>query len=206
VTNCSVRNVQLVVKYSLDRVVSLLLLLILSPVLLLIAALIKLEDRGPILFVQARAGTYRAPFRIIKFRTMIPNADAYLDSDGRPLCDRVTKVGRFLRRWSLDELPQLVNVVTGDMSIIGPRPVPLEYAERMAPSQLLRFELRPGITGLAQVHGRHKEPWSKRIQWDVEYVENFSLLLDLKIAVLTVRAVLDPETLVDRGDPGKVDI
>lgn len=205
-SDVSARHIQLFVKYGLDRIAAFLLLILLGPLFALIATLIKLEDRGPILYRQIRAGRYRSPFRIIKFRTMIPDADAFLDKEGRPVRDRVTRIGRPLRRWSLDELPQLINVVRGEMSLVGPRPVPVEYAERMTDRQRGRFATRPGITGLAQVRGRHKAVWSQRIEWDLEYIETFTLMLDLKIVVLTIRAVSASDTLIDRGDPRKVDL
>lgn len=124
----------------------------------------------------------------------------------RPIRNRLTRVGKFLRRWSLDELPQLLNVVRGQMTLIGPRPVPLEYAERMNGRQQLRFSMRPGLTGLAQVSGRHRLSWSERIELDVKYVESFSLLLDLKILARTMPTILDADTLIERGDPRKVDL
>jgi lipopolysaccharide/colanic/teichoic acid biosynthesis glycosyltransferase len=199
-------RLQLAVKYSMDRSAAALILLVLAPLLIVIAAIIKLEDGGPILFYQERVGEQRRIFWMLKFRTMIPDADSFLDSQGRPVCDRLTRFGKFLRRWSLDELPQLVNVLRGDMSLVGPRPVPVEYAERMDTIQAGRFAVLPGITGLAQVRGRHSATWSQRIAWDLEYIENFSLMLDFKIAVLTIKTILDPNTLVDRGDPRKVDL
>lgn len=194
------------VKHALDRFVAALLLGVLSPLLAVIACLIKLEDRGSILFRSQRAGLNGAVFDLQKFRTMIPDADRFLDADGRPLRNRVTHIGKHLRRWSLDELPQLLNVLRGEMSLVGPRPVPLEYAERMNPRQTVRFSMRPGLTGLAQVSGRHRLSWSERVALDVEYVENFNLLFDLKILARTLPAVFDPDTLVERGDPRKVDL
>jgi lipopolysaccharide/colanic/teichoic acid biosynthesis glycosyltransferase len=202
----TLRRAQLAVKHGLDRCLAAVLVVVLAPLLGLIAALVKWDDGGDVFFTQLRAGRHAHPFRIVKFRTMIPDADSYLDAEGRPLRERVTRVGRFLRRWSLDELPQLVNVLTGRMSLIGPRPVPCEYAERMTERQRGRFALRPGITGLAQVRGRHQAAWSQRIEWDLEYIDAFSLLLDAKILALTVTTVLDPRTLTERGDPRKVDL
>lgn len=199
-------SAQLAVRYYLDRFAAAVLLIVLSPLLIFIAALIKLEDGGSILFLSQRAGQGRVPFELQKFRTMVPDADRYLDVEGRPVRDRVTRVGKFLRRWSLDELPQLLNVLRGEMALIGPRPVPIEYAQRMNERQRLRFGVRPGLTGLAQVSGRHRLSWSARVELDVSYVEDFSLLLDLKILARTIPTVLDTDTLIERGDPRKVDL
>lgn len=199
-------SARVAVKHFLDWLGAVVLLILLAPILLLIAILIYLGDRGPVFFQQDRAGRYARPFRLVKFRTMVVDADRFLDATGRPTRERVTRVGRFLRRWSLDELPQFYNVLKGDMSFVGPRPVPLQYAERMNAEQRKRFAVRPGITGLAQVSGRHRQPWSKRLILDAEYVDRYSLLLDLKILLRTFGAVIDSETLVERGDPRKVDI
>lgn len=194
------------VKYHVDRLAAAVLLILLSPLLVITAALIKLEDGGPILFRSRRAGFNCVPFELKKFRTMIPEADRYLDAEGRPLRQRVTRIGRLLRRWSLDELPQLLNVLRAEMALIGPRPVPLEYAERMNERQRLRFSMRPGLTGLAQVSGRHRLSWSERVELDISYVRRFSLMLDLEILARTIPTVLDADTLIERGDPKKVDI
>lgn len=200
------RGLQLGIKYGLDRMLAGIMILPLSPILGAIATLIKAEDGGPVLFISERAGAGGRAFRVYKFRSMIPNADAYLDADGRPLIARVTRVGKFLRRWSLDELPQLVNVVKGDMAFVGPRPVPLDYAARMNEHQKQRFEMRPGMTGLAQVSGRHSLTWSQRVELDVDYVRRYSLAMDLGILARTLTTVLDKNTLTERGDPRKVDL
>lgn len=198
--------VQLATKRLLDLLVSAVLLVVLALPLLAIALVIKLQDGGSVFFVSPRAGKGSEPFPMLKLRTMVPNADDYLDSRGNPTRTRVTRFGRFLRRWSLDELPQIVNVFVGDMSFVGPRPVPLDYAEMMSELQRLRFAVRPGLTGLAQVAGRHALPWSQRIELDLRYVREFSLLLDLRILVRTLPTILDRGTLTDRGDAGKVDL
>lgn len=197
---------QLAVKYNMDRLAAAVLVVVLSPLLIVIAALIRLEDGGPILFRSQRAGLNGVPFALKKFRTMIPDADRYLDAEGRPLRGRVTRVGKILRRWSLDELPQLLNILRGEMVLIGPRPVPLEYANRMNERQRRRFMMRPGLTGLAQVSGRHRLSWSERVELDVSYIESFSLMLDVKILARTIPTIMDAETLIDRGDPKKVDL
>lgn len=190
----------------MDRLAAAILLVVLSPVLVLLALLIKLEDGGNVFYRSRRAGINGSPFEPYKFRSMIPDADRFIDEQGRRTRDLVTRVGGFMRRWSLDELPQLLNVLKGEMSFIGPRPVPLEYAARMNARQRLRFSMLPGLTGLAQVSGRHGLFWSERVALDVEYVENFSLLLDLEIAARTIPTIFDPDTQIDRGDPAKIDL
>lgn len=200
------RERQVAVKYGLDRMLAAILLPPLSPLLAAIAVAIRAEDRGPILFASQRAGVGGRPIRVYKFRSMIPDADAYLDTDGRPIKPRVTHIGKFLRRWSLDELPQLINVLKGEMALVGPRPVPLDYATRMNAHQKQRFAMRPGITGLAQVRGRHSLTWSQRIELDVQYVRHYNLGMDLRILARTLITVLDSNTLIERGDPRKVDL
>ncbi|HTL98116.1 MAG TPA: sugar transferase, partial [Holophagaceae bacterium] len=150
-------------------------LVLVSPLLLAAAVAIRLEDGGPALFRQTRAGRGRRPFRIFKFRSMVVDADRLLDASGKPTGQRVTRVGKLLRFTSLDELPQLLNVLLGDMSLVGPRPGLPEQAERYDATQLRRFEVRPGLTGLAQVKGRNTLKWSERLRYDVEYVDGRSL-------------------------------
>lgn len=159
-------------------------LVLLAPVLLLTALLVRLKIGTPVLFSQLRPGLHGQPFRIYKFRTMTDtkNADGYLLPDG----DRLLPFGRFLRCTSLDELPELINVLRGDMSLIGPRPLLMEYLDRYTPEQARRHEVRPGITGWAQVNGRNALSWEKKFKLDVWYVDNWSLWLDIKILLLTV--------------------
>jgi lipopolysaccharide/colanic/teichoic acid biosynthesis glycosyltransferase len=181
-----IHRAQLLVQFTADKLLALLALILLSPLFLLIAILIKLDDGGPVFFRHKRAGYREGLFDIWKFRSMIVNADFYLDEQGAPTADRITRVGKVLRRNSLDELPQLYNILIGDMSIVGPRPVLLEHVQRYTPEQRRRFEVRPGLTGLAQINGRNTLKWSLRLAFDVEYVDNFSLILNIKIILKTI--------------------
>jgi len=172
-------------------------LLLLWPALLLVALLVRANLGSPVLFRQTRPGLGGAPFQIIKFRTM---RDA-TRPDGRPLPDaeRLTRFGRFLRASSLDELPELWNVVRGDMSLVGPRPLLVQYLERYSPRQARRHEVRPGITGWAQVNGRNAITWEEKFELDVWYVDHKSLMLDLKILWLTFASVLRREGVSQPG-------
>jgi lipopolysaccharide/colanic/teichoic acid biosynthesis glycosyltransferase len=157
-----------------------------SPVLGVAAIAIKLEDRGPVLYRQTRVGKDGDEFELLKLRTMVVGAETegagYAVDRGDP---RITRVGRVLRRLSLDELPQLWNVVRGDMSMIGPRPTLRYQVDRYTPRQRRRLDVKPGITGWAQIHGRATLPWEERIELDVWYVEHRSPLVDLKILLRT---------------------
>jgi lipopolysaccharide/colanic/teichoic acid biosynthesis glycosyltransferase len=161
-----------------------------SPLLGLAALAIKLEDRGPVLYRQRRVGLNGEEFDLVKLRTMVVGAErqgagwAVNEGDAR-----ITRVGRLLRRLSLDELPQLWNVVRGEMSLVGPRPTLAYQVERYTPRQRRRLEVRPGITGWAQIHGRARLPWEERIELDVWYVDHRSPRLDLKILLRTPRAL-----------------
>jgi lipopolysaccharide/colanic/teichoic acid biosynthesis glycosyltransferase len=162
-----------------------------SPALALGALAIKLEDRGPVLYRQRRVGQDGREFELLKLRTMVVGADrqgaGWAVNRGDP---RITRVGRVLRRLSVDELPQLWNVVRGEMSLIGPRPTLAYQVEQYTPRQRTRLDVRPGITGWAQIHGRASLPWEERIELDVWYVENRSPRLDLRIVLRTPRALL----------------
>jgi undecaprenyl phosphate N,N'-diacetylbacillosamine 1-phosphate transferase len=184
----------LCVKRLLDVILSLAGLVLLSPLLLIISLLIKSDSKGPIIFKQERLGYKGKTFDIFKFRTMVDGApDMGSGLFTNEMDPRITKIGSFLRRTSLDELPQLINVLRGDMSLVGPRPpvpyYPYKY-EDYSDEQRLRFTVLPGITGYAQVKGRNKINWDQRIELDMQYVENQSLLLDLKIIAKTVRNVV----------------
>jgi lipopolysaccharide/colanic/teichoic acid biosynthesis glycosyltransferase len=161
-----------------------------SPVLAAAAAAIKLEDGGPILYRQRRVGLHGEEFELLKLRTMIVGAETrgagFAVNEGDP---RITRIGRALRRLSIDEIPQLWNVVRGDMSLIGPRPTLAYQVERYTPRQRRRLDVKPGITGWAQIHGRARLPWDERIELDVWYVEHRSPLLDLQILARTPRAL-----------------
>ena len=165
-----------------------------------------MDDRGQIFFKHPRPGLNGDEFIIWKFRTMIPDADALLTNGWHVRnVNRLTRVGRILRLWSLDELPQLFNIIRGEMSFIGPRPGLCEHVDRYTEDQKKRFLMKPGITGLAQVNGRNTLKWSKRIEYDIEYIKNFSLLLDLKILVRTVKVILLREGIALDRNPEEVD-
>lgn len=200
------RGLQLALKHASDRILAAILLICLAPLLAVIAVLIKLDSRGPVFFRQLRTGKDERGFRIWKFRSMIENADDFLDEYGRVgNVNRVTRVGKWLRLTSLDELPQFINIFSGEMSFIGPRPTLPEHLPRFTAEQRRRFHVKPGITGLAQVNGRNRLNWSRRLQLDVEYVDTYSLWLDLKIAFRTVRVVLLREGVTMDRLPEEVD-
>lgn len=163
-------------------------LIILSPLVLLTALVVAVSFGRPLFHRSYRAGLHAEDFLVWKFRTMTNACDA----QGNLLSDeqRLTKTGRFIRRLSLDELPQLFNIVRGDMSIVGPRPLPSLYINRYSPTQRVRLEVRPGLTGLAQINGRNNLSWSKRLALDTNYVEQWSFGTDLRIIVRTVGKVL----------------
>jgi len=189
---------QLIIKHILDRFFSILLFILLFPLMLLISILIGIN--GPIFFTQPRLGKDGKVFNIIKFRTMIVNADDYLDSNGSPTRDRVTKIGKILRVTSLDEIPQLFNIILGQMSFIGPRPTLVSHWNRYTKEQKKRFKMLPGITGWAQVCGRNEIPWSKRIELDIEYINNFSLWFDVFIVLKTINVIFRKEDIsMDRN-------
>jgi lipopolysaccharide/colanic/teichoic acid biosynthesis glycosyltransferase len=169
----------------------------LSLVLAIIALLVRLKLGSPILFRQQRPGLQGKPFTIFKFRTMIDTRDGSgnLLSDA----DRLTSFGRFLRSTSLDELPELINVLKGEMSLVGPRPLLIEYLDRYTPEQMRRHEARPGITGWAQVNGRNTLTWERKFELDVWYVDNQSLWLDMKIIWLTIWKIVRHDGISQPG-------
>ena len=185
-------------KRVLDLVGSGICLLLLSPVMVAVALLIWREMGSPVLFRQTRPGRHGRPFEMIKFRTM---SDA-IDSDGHSLPDveRLTKLGRLLRSSSLDELPELWNVLKGEMSLVGPRPLLMEYLALYSHEQARRHEVRPGVTGWAQVNGRNAISWDEKFALDVWYVDNRSHLLDLKIIWLTIRKVIKRDGISAEGE------
>lgn len=185
------------VKRVLDASSALVLLLALSPILALTGLLVATMLGRPVLFRQQRPGLKGLPFTLVKFRTM---RDA-LDTDGKPLpdADRLTRFGRFLRGSSLDELPELWNVLKGDMSLVGPRPWLMEYLAHYTPEQMRRHEVRPGITGWAQVNGRNAATWEERLRLDVWYVEHWSFWLDLRILLRTIWTVVRREGISAEG-------
>ncbi|WKT73387.1 sugar transferase [Acinetobacter variabilis] len=175
-------------KRLLDLVASIIVFIVLSPVFLAVMILLSLANKGSPFFFQERPGRNEKIFKIIKFKTM---NDAK-DLKGNLLSDaeRLTKVGSFIRKTSLDEIPQLINVIKGDMSLIGPRPLFVRYLPYYTKREALRHSVRPGITGLAQVNGRNFLDWNKRLELDAQYVENISFINDIKIALLTIKNVV----------------
>lgn len=190
------------VKRALDALLACVLLFLLSPLLLLTALAVRIRLGSPVIFKQARGGLGGKVFRIYKFRTMTDKRGA----DGKLLPDteRMTRFGSFLRGTSIDELPQLINILRGEMSFVGPRPQLAEFLPHYTEDEKLRHTVRPGLTGLAQVRGRNSLPWKKRFELDNEYAENLSLALDVKIVFLTFSALFgkgrdgDVESFYDR--------
>lgn len=197
------KTLQLFVKRFADVFFSILLLTLLSPLFAVFSSLIKSEDKGKIFFLQERLGKNGKVFKIIKFRTMVEGAQKkgkgihVSESD-----DRITKVGSFLRKTSLDEIPQLINILRGNMSFIGPRPpltfFPKEYID-YSEKEKIRFRMKPGMTGLAQINGRNEIDWFKRFEFDIIYVENWSLLKDLKILFGTFFYILRKKGVYSSG-------
>jgi lipopolysaccharide/colanic/teichoic acid biosynthesis glycosyltransferase len=183
-------------KRVMDVLVSGAALVVLSPVLAAVAAAVAARLGRPVIFAQERPGLHGRVFTMYKFRTMRKvDAPHGLVADG----DRLTSFGRMLRSTSLDELPSLWNVLKGDMSLVGPRPLLVEYLDRYTPEQARRHEVRPGITGLAQVHGRNAVKWEDKFAWDVRYVDTRSMALDVEILLATVREVLTREGISADG-------
>lgn len=181
-----------------DVAVSATALVVLAPVLLVSAVAVRIYLGAPVLFTQVRPGLHGKPFRMIKFRTM---TDAR-GSDGNLLADaqRLPRFGQFLRSTSLDELPELINVLKGDMSLVGPRPLLMEYLPLYSPEQARRHEVRPGITGWAQINGRNSLSWAQRFALDVWYVDHCSFWLNIKILALTVLKVVRREGISASGE------
>ena len=187
-------------KRVLDFLLSLIAIIILSPVLLIIAIAIKIDSKGPVFFLQERLGKDGKVFKIIKFRTMVKDAEKMGTGIKTTEKDsRITKVGSFLRKTSLDEIPQLINVLKGDMALIGPRPLLPQYLPLYSKEQARRHEVRPGITGWAQVNGRNAISWNKKFELDVWYVDHCSFGLDLKIIFLTIKKVFIREGISQEG-------
>ncbi len=180
-----------------DLVVSLVLIVLLSPLLLVIALLVYFVHGSPVIFRQQRPGFQGKPFICYKFRTMVDRRD----EKGQLLPDeqRLTRLGRILRSTSLDELPELINVLRGEMSLVGPRPLLMQYLDRYTPEQARRHEVLPGITGWAQVNGRNSLSWEDKFRLDVWYVDHWSFWLDLKILALTIIKVIRREGISQEG-------
>jgi sugar transferase EpsL len=192
---------KILLKRILDIFFSALLLALASPIMLIVALLVRSQLGSPILFRQQRPGLMGQPFTIYKFRTM----HNLYDSEGNLLEDakRLSRLGRFLRKTSLDELPEVFNVLNGSMSLVGPRPLIMEYLEHYTPLQHRRHEIKPGITGLAQVSGRNAISWEKKFELDVWYVDHWTMSLDFKILLCTIYKVLKCEGV---NAPGQVTI
>ncbi|MDX6596869.1 MAG: hypothetical protein QOE87_756 [Gaiellales bacterium] len=190
------------VKRAIDVVGAVAGLALAAPILALAACAVKLEDSGPVFFRQMRLGRGERPFEVMKLRTMTVDAEQ-VRSDGvvEEGDARITRVGAVLRRTAVDELPQLWNVLRGEMSLVGPRPVPLPHLERYDARQRRRLEVRPGLTGWAQIHGRASLPWPERIELDVWYVEHRSLAVDARILARTAGVLLRRD-FVYRGEAG----
>lgn len=179
------------IKRSMDFLLSLIALIVLSPVFLIVAVLVRVKLGSPVIFKQERPGKDEKIFRMYKFRTMTSETDA----NGNLLPDeqRLPAFGKMLRSTSLDELPELINILKGDMSIVGPRPLLVKYLPLYNERQKHRHDVRPGFTGLAQVNGRNSISWEEKFEWDVKYVENVTFLQDMKIILKTVKTVVCKE-------------
>ena len=181
-----------------DFICALIAIILLSPILLVVAILVRTKLGSPILFVQERPGLNGKVFKLYKFRTMLPAKDGEIN----PLRDvqRLTTFGKKLRSTSLDELPELFNIIKGDMSVVGPRPLLTRYLSRYNAQQARRHEVRPGFTGLAQVNGRNAISWEEKFTWDVKYVDKITFLGDWKIILATVRTVIKREGISAKGE------
>ncbi|MCM3306977.1 sugar transferase [Priestia megaterium] len=185
------RKLQLIIKRGIDFLLSLVGLIVLSPIILVVSIMIYFKLGSPIFFIQDRPGKDGKVFKMLKFRTMLNSTDR--DGNLLPNEQRYTKFGNFLRKTSVDELPELYNVLKGDMSLVGPRPLLVEYLPLYTKTQARRHEVRPGITGLAQVSGRNAISWEDKFNFDIKYVDKFNLILDIKIILLTVKKVFVQE-------------
>jgi sugar transferase EpsL len=184
-------------KRVLDIAIVLPAVVLLAPILACIALLVRVKLGRPVLFLQMRPGLMEQPFKIYKFRTMTDERDA--QGNLLPDNERLTRFGRLLRTTSIDELPELVNVLKGDMSLVGPRPLLMQYLDRYSTEQARRHEVKPGLTGWAQVNGRNDISWEEKFKMDVWYVDHYSFWLDLKIIGMTVLKVLKREGISQRG-------
>lgn len=186
------------IKRPQDFLCALLATIVLSPVMLVTAILVRIKLGSPVLFTQERPGRNGKPFKLYKFRTMLPPKDGVIDP--KQDADRLTPFGRKLRSTSLDELPELFNMLKGDMAVVGPRPLLMRYLDRYTPQQARRHEVRPGFTGLAQVNGRNAISWEEKFDWDVSYVDHITFLGDWKIIFETVKTVLKREGISAAGE------
>ena len=191
-------KLNLIIKRVIDILGSLMGLILLSPVFIITAILVYIKLGSPIFFVQERVGKDNKVFKMIKFRSMKDDKNKY----GEYLSDeeRLTPFGEKLRSLSIDELPELINVLKGDMSLVGPRPLLVDYLELYSDEQIRRHEMRPGITGLAQVNGRNSISWGERFKLDVSYVDTYNLFLDIKILFMTVYKVVKRDGISQEGN------
>ena len=182
---------QKVIKRLFDITISLFLLICLLPFMVIISIIIKLDSHGPIFFLQERPGFHRKIFKVYKFRTMKPGSENMIKGvEVTNEDDRVTRIGKILRRFKIDELPQLINILKREMSLVGPRPERMEYLKEYSEKELHRFDMRPGLTGLAQVSGNIYISLEKRHELELEYINHFSLVLDIRILIRTIGVVL----------------
>ncbi|MBS1495160.1 MAG: sugar transferase [Bacteroidetes bacterium] len=185
-------------KRVLDFILSLIVLIVLSPFLVLFTLILLAANKSTAFFFQERPGLHKKPFKVIKFKTMNDKKDK--NGNLLPDVQRITKIGSFVRKYSIDELPQFFNVLIGDMSLIGPRPLLFKYIPLYSKEQDRRHEVRPGITGLAQVNGRNSISWKEKFEFDVYYVDNLSFFLDMKILFQTVLKVIKREGVNQSSD------
>lgn len=184
------RTINLFVKRMSDITFGLLGLIILMPLNILVCGLIKITMPGPIFFKQDRVGKNKKCFKILKFRTMKVDKKAESQHDFSKDVERLTTLGKILRRLKIDELPQLINVIKGDMSLVGPRPTVMEQVEMYTDYQMQRLKMRPGMTGMAQIHGNTALNWEERIHYDIKYINEFNIFIDIKILVKTILVVI----------------
>ena len=191
-------KLKLIIKRLIDILCSLFGLILLSPILIIVSILVYFKLGSPIFFIQKRIGKDNKEFKMIKFRSMKSAKNEF--GEDLPDEERLTSFGKKLRSLSIDELPELLNVLKGDMSLVGPRPLLVEYLKLYSDEQIRRHEMRPGITGLAQVNGRNAISWSERFKLDVTYVDTYSLLLDIKILFMTVYKVIKRDGISQEGN------